>query len=168
LSLVVGDHHGRRTGELRSRRMRALRLKRVGGLDQDGTEHYWRYRDTHDVPLGAERSSRVNVVAVADSSRREEVMKERTFADLMGSLNEALEHAKGKRDLRTTNRPLPPARRSMGTISLRRNPHLAPRSEGQVEGNVHSIDVALFLPFCCIQTRLVAAIPRITRIVAFP
>ena len=35
-------------------------------------------------------------------------MKEATFAELLGSMNEALEHAKGKRDLRTTTGPLPP------------------------------------------------------------
>jgi putative transcriptional regulator len=36
-------------------------------------------------------------------------MKNETFEELLGSMKEALEHATGKRDLRTTNLPLPPA-----------------------------------------------------------
>jgi putative transcriptional regulator len=36
-------------------------------------------------------------------------MKVETFAELVGSMNEALEHARGKRDLRTTTLPRPPA-----------------------------------------------------------
>lgn len=35
-------------------------------------------------------------------------MKEKLFADLMESMGEALEHARGKRQLRTTVLPLPP------------------------------------------------------------
>jgi putative transcriptional regulator len=35
-------------------------------------------------------------------------MKKDMFADLMGSAQEALEHARGKRSLRTTALPLPP------------------------------------------------------------
>ncbi len=35
-------------------------------------------------------------------------MKKEMFADLMGSAQEALEHARGKRSLRTTTLPLPP------------------------------------------------------------
>lgn len=37
-------------------------------------------------------------------------MKKATFEDLLASVNEALEHAEGKRNLRTTTLPLPPAR----------------------------------------------------------
>lgn len=36
-------------------------------------------------------------------------MKAETFAELVSSMNEALEHAKGKRSLRTTTLPRPPA-----------------------------------------------------------
>ncbi len=35
-------------------------------------------------------------------------MKHETFAELLGAANEALEHAKGKRSLRTTTLPVPP------------------------------------------------------------
>ena len=35
-------------------------------------------------------------------------MKDATFAELLGSAHEALEHAQGKRSLRTTTLPLPP------------------------------------------------------------
>ena len=35
-------------------------------------------------------------------------MKKEMFADLMGSAQEALKHARGKRSLRTTTLPLPP------------------------------------------------------------
>ena len=35
-------------------------------------------------------------------------MKDETFTELLGSANEALEHAQGKRSLRTTTLPLPP------------------------------------------------------------
>ena len=35
-------------------------------------------------------------------------MKDETFTQLLGSANEALEHAQGKRSLRTTTLPLPP------------------------------------------------------------
>lgn len=36
-------------------------------------------------------------------------MKTETFGELLGSMKEALEHAEGKRNLRTTTMPLPPA-----------------------------------------------------------
>jgi putative transcriptional regulator len=36
-------------------------------------------------------------------------MKADTFAELVGSMNEALEHARGKRSLRTITLPRPPA-----------------------------------------------------------
>jgi putative transcriptional regulator len=36
------------------------------------------------------------------------VMKDETFSELLASANEALDHAKGKRNLRTTTLPLPP------------------------------------------------------------
>jgi putative transcriptional regulator len=36
-------------------------------------------------------------------------MKAETFAQLLGSMNEALEHVQGKRSLRTTTLPRPPA-----------------------------------------------------------
>lgn len=36
-------------------------------------------------------------------------MKKATFESLLASMNEALEHAEGKRNLRTTTLPLPPA-----------------------------------------------------------
>jgi putative transcriptional regulator len=36
-------------------------------------------------------------------------MKADTFAELMGSMREALEHVRGKRSLRTTTLPRPPA-----------------------------------------------------------
>lgn len=36
-------------------------------------------------------------------------MKDATFAELLGSMNEALEHAQGQRSLRTTSLPRPPA-----------------------------------------------------------
>ncbi|HUF81842.1 MAG TPA: transcriptional regulator, partial [Burkholderiales bacterium] len=35
-------------------------------------------------------------------------MKKETFGELVGSMKEALAHAQGKRDLRTTTLPLPP------------------------------------------------------------
>ena len=35
-------------------------------------------------------------------------MKDETFTELLGSAHEALEHAQGKRSLRTTTLPLPP------------------------------------------------------------
>src|SRR5512132_3903051 len=35
-------------------------------------------------------------------------MKTETFGELLGSMKEALEHAEGKRNLRTTTMPLPP------------------------------------------------------------
>jgi putative transcriptional regulator len=45
-------------------------------------------------------------------------MKKELFAELMESMNEALEHAKGKRELRTT--VLPEAPRSMSANDVRR------------------------------------------------
>ncbi|MPZ18447.1 MAG: hypothetical protein GEV06_11110 [Luteitalea sp.] len=36
-------------------------------------------------------------------------MKKETFGELLGSMKEALEHAEGKRNLRTATLPLPPA-----------------------------------------------------------
>ncbi len=40
--------------------------------------------------------------------RKSEAMKNETFAELLASADEALEHAQGKRNLRTTTLPLPP------------------------------------------------------------
>jgi putative transcriptional regulator len=40
--------------------------------------------------------------------RKSEPMKDETFTELLASANEALDHAQGKRNLRTTTLPLPP------------------------------------------------------------
>lgn len=45
-------------------------------------------------------------------------MKKRLFDELMQSMGEALEHAQGKRELRTTSLPAPPPR--MGAKEVRR------------------------------------------------
>jgi putative transcriptional regulator len=45
-------------------------------------------------------------------------MKEELFKDLMDSLHEALEHAEGKRVLRTTTLPFPPA--AMGAKDVKK------------------------------------------------
>jgi putative transcriptional regulator len=49
-------------------------------------------------------------------------MKRDTFAELVGSMREALEHAQGKRSLRTTTLPRPPAsfsRRAVRQVRIR-------------------------------------------------
>lgn len=48
-------------------------------------------------------------------------MKRELFAELMESMGEALEHARGKRDLRTTVLPAAPAAMSADDIRALRN-----------------------------------------------
>lgn len=48
-------------------------------------------------------------------------MDKKLFADLKDSLNEAIEHAEGKRELRTTTLPRPPQKLSPVQIAAVRN-----------------------------------------------
>ena len=70
-------------------------------------------------------------------------MKKEMFADLMGSAREALEHARGKRSLRTTTLPLP----------------LAPldgRAVKRVRATMHASQ-AVFARYLNVSTKLVQA-----------
>ena len=70
-------------------------------------------------------------------------MKKEMFADLMGSAQEALEHARGKRSLRTTTLPLP----------------LAPldgRAVKRVRATLHASQ-AVFARYLNVSTKLVQA-----------
>ena len=70
-------------------------------------------------------------------------MKERVFGDLLESANEALEHARGRRDLRTTVVPAAPKPMTQREIrSLRRR---------------FSASQAVFARYCNVSTKLVQA-----------
>ena len=70
-------------------------------------------------------------------------MKAKTFAELVGSMKEALEHAQGKRDLRTTTLPLPP-------------PPLHSRAVKRVRAALH-VSQAVFARYLNVSTKLVQA-----------
>jgi putative transcriptional regulator len=70
-------------------------------------------------------------------------MKKATFEDLLASMNEALEHAEGKRNLRTTTLPLPPA-------------PLSGRAVKQVRATLHASQ-AVFARYLNVSTKLVQA-----------
>jgi putative transcriptional regulator len=70
-------------------------------------------------------------------------MKEKLFAELMRSAGQALEHARGKRELRTTVLPAPPRPMKAGEIrSLR--------------GTLNASQ-AVFARYCNVSTKLVQA-----------
>lgn len=70
-------------------------------------------------------------------------MKNETLAELVGSMKEALEHAQGKRDLRTTTLPLPP-------------PPLNGRAVKRVRAALHASQ-AVFARYLNVSTKLVQA-----------
>lgn len=70
-------------------------------------------------------------------------MKKATFEDLLASMNEALEHAEGKRSLRTTTLPLPPA-------------PLSGRAVKNVRATLHASQ-AVFARYLNVSTKLVQA-----------
>lgn len=70
-------------------------------------------------------------------------MKKSTFEDLLASMNEALEHAEGKRNLRTTTLPLPPA-------------PLSGRAVKHVRATLHASQ-AVFARYLNVSTKLVQA-----------
>lgn len=70
-------------------------------------------------------------------------MNEKLFAELMKSAGQALEHAEGKRDLRTTVLPAAPKRMSAGEIRRLRR-----------ELNASQ---AVFAHYCNVSTKLVQA-----------
>ena len=70
-------------------------------------------------------------------------MKKETFAGLLGSVNEALEHARGKRSLRTTTLPLPPK-------------PLKGRAVKRVRAALHASQ-AVFASYLNVSTKLVQA-----------
>ena len=70
-------------------------------------------------------------------------MKKATFEDLLASMNEALEHAEGKRSLRTTTLPLPPA-------------PLSGRAVKDVRATLHASQ-AVFARYLNVSTKLVQA-----------
>lgn len=70
-------------------------------------------------------------------------MKDDTFGELLGSMKEALEHAEGKRDLRTTALPLPPA-------------PLNGRAVKRVRASLHASQ-AVFARYLNVSTKLVQA-----------
>lgn len=70
-------------------------------------------------------------------------MKNETFAELVGSMKEALEHAQGKRDLRTTTLPLPPS-------------PLNGRAVKRVRAALH-VSQAVFARYLNVSTKLVQA-----------
>lgn len=70
-------------------------------------------------------------------------MKNETFAALLGSMNEALEHAQGKRSLRTTTLPLPPT-------------PLNGRAVKKVRAALHASQ-AVFASYLNVSTKLVQA-----------
>ena len=70
-------------------------------------------------------------------------MKDDTFAELLTSANEALEHAQGKRSLRTTTLPLPP--KSLNGRAVKR-----------VRASLHASQ-AVFARFLNVSTKLVQA-----------
>lgn len=70
-------------------------------------------------------------------------MKDETFVELLGSANEALEHAQGKRSLRTTTLPLPP--KSLNGRAVKR-----------VRASLHASQ-AVFARYLNVSTKLVQA-----------
>ena len=70
-------------------------------------------------------------------------MKDETFTELLGSANEALEHAQGKRSLRTTTLPLPP--KSLNGRAVKR-----------VRASLHASQ-AVFARYLNVSTKLVQA-----------
>jgi len=70
-------------------------------------------------------------------------MKDETFTDLLGSVHEALEHAQGKRSLRTTTLPLPP--KSLNGRAVKR-----------VRASLHASQ-AVFARYLNVSTKLVQA-----------
>ena len=70
-------------------------------------------------------------------------MQEKLFAELMKSAGQALEHAAGKRDLRTTVLPVPP--KPMSAREIRRLRHALNASQ------------AVFAHYCNVSTKLVQA-----------
>ena len=70
-------------------------------------------------------------------------MKDETFAELLGSANEALEQAQGKRSLRTTTLPLPP--KSLNGRAVKR-----------VRASLHASQ-AVFARYLNVSTKLVQA-----------
>jgi putative transcriptional regulator len=70
-------------------------------------------------------------------------MKKETFGELLGSMKETLEHAEGKRNLRTTTVPLPPA-------------PLNGRAVKRVRAALHASQ-AVFARYLNVSTKLVQA-----------
>jgi putative transcriptional regulator len=70
-------------------------------------------------------------------------MKDETFSELLTSANEALEHAHGKRNLRTTTLPLPPKA-------------LNGRAVKRVRASLHASQ-AVFARYLNVSTKLVQA-----------
>ena len=70
-------------------------------------------------------------------------MKDETFTELLASANEALDHAKGKRNLRTTTLPLPPQ-------------PLNGRAVKRVRASLHASQ-AVFARYLNVSTKLVQA-----------
>jgi putative transcriptional regulator len=70
-------------------------------------------------------------------------MKDETFTGLLASANEALDHAQGKRSLRTTTLPLPPQ-------------PLNGRAVKRVRGKFHASQ-AVFARYLNVSTKLVQA-----------
>ena len=70
-------------------------------------------------------------------------MKKETFGELLGSMKEALEHAEGKQNLRTTTLPLPPA-------------PLSGRAVKRVRAALHASQ-AVFARYLNVSTKLVQA-----------
>ena len=70
-------------------------------------------------------------------------MKDETFTELLGSAHEALEHAQGKRSLRTTTLPLPP--KSLNGRAVKR-----------VRASLHASQ-AVFARYLNVSTKLVQA-----------
>jgi putative transcriptional regulator len=75
--------------------------------------------------------------------RKSEAMKDETFTELLGSANEALKHAQGKRNLRTTTLPLPPQ-------------SLNGRAVKRVRASLHASQ-AVFARYLNVSTKLVQA-----------
>jgi putative transcriptional regulator len=70
-------------------------------------------------------------------------MKDETFTELLASAKEALDHAQGKRNLRTTTLPLPPKR-------------LNGRAVKRVRASLHASQ-AVFARYLNVSTKLVQA-----------
>lgn len=70
-------------------------------------------------------------------------MKDETFTELLGSAHEALDHAQGKRSLRTTTLPLPP--KSLNARAVKR-----------VRASLHASQ-AVFARYLNVSTKLVQA-----------